>query len=799
MSPDPSAREIVEAARDGDPENHDHEHDSASRLSAQGDEDTDDIIDARTAFVAEAERSAPPWTVCATHCAHGCAPTDKGVARCPAHDNNRASLTFAKGVEGVVVCCHAACTQEAVVEALGLKMADLFDDSSGNGKRREVASYDYTIGAGKLLFQVVRFDPKDFRQRRPDGSGGWVWKMGDVRRVLYRLPEPITAVKAGRTIHIPEGERDVATLVSWGLDATCNPGGAGKWRPEYSETLRGAHVVVIPDADKPGRGRAAAVAASLAGVAADVRTVELPGAKDATAWAAAGGTREKFEILVNTPPAPLTLTTNFLMTDGGNAERFARDHAGMVRYCGAWGRFLRWDETRWQANDDGAVERMAKATVRAMLTEAVALPDGDTSRKRAIGWAIQSDSRGRRDAMLTLAKSEPGIPVRPAELDTQPYLLNVVNGVLDLRDGRLLPHDPDLLLTKLAPVEYHPSRTAPLFDAYLERVLPDDPVRRFVQRFLGYCLTAYVSEQVLLFLYGVGANGKTTLVNVVMGILGDYAKQAAPDLLMQRTGDHHPTELADLLGARFVPTVEVQEGRRLAEVLVKQLSGGDRLKARYMRQDFWEFDPTHKLVLVANHKPVVRGTDYAIWRRILMVPVQRDDPAGRPRPAPTREAQGRGARHPSLAGRGVPGLAARRTQAAGDGGGRHGRLPARDGCSCGMDRGELRREARRVGVGDDLYPDYSRLVRRGRRAIHAKGGVWRTPGRRGFTAAGSSRPPPLARHRTRGPLRWHRWHRWHGSRYYRRFKISRSIMPKCAPPTPPEPPIDEREPGCDDE
>jgi putative DNA primase/helicase len=222
--------------------------------------------------------------------------------------------------------------------------------------------------------------------------------------------------------------------------------------------------------------------------------------------------------------------------------------------------------------------------------------------------------------MLALAKSEPGIPVRPAELDAQPYLLNVANGVLDLRDGRLLPHDPGLLLTKLAPVEYHPNATAPLFDAYLERVLPDEPVRRFVQRFLGYCLTAYVSEQVLVFLYGVGANGKTTLVNVVMGILGDYAKQAAPDLLMQRTGDHHPTELADLLGARFVPTVEVQEGRRLAEVLVKQLSGGDRLKARYMRQDFWEFDPTHKLVLVANHKPVVRGTDYAIWRRILMVP-----------------------------------------------------------------------------------------------------------------------------------------------------------------------------------
>jgi putative DNA primase/helicase len=557
---------------------------------------------------------------------HNCSPTEHGTATCPAHDDKRASLTFKAGDKGVVLHCHAGCSQAAVVEALGLKMGDLFDDASGNGKRREVASYDYTDETGKLLFQVVRFEPKDFRQRKPDGHGGWDWKLGDTRRVLYRLPAAIKAVKAGRVVYIPEGEKDVATLVSWDLDATCNPGGASKWKPEYSEVLRNAHVVIIPDADRPGREHAAAVAASLAGVAADVRVVELPVGKDVTAWRDShGGTREKLQALVTHPPEPAqveigTATTTYLLTDGGNAERFARDHAGKVRYCGAWGRFLRWDDTRWQANDDGAVERMAKATVRAMIAEAVNLPDDNPNRKRAVLWAVQSDSRARRDALLDLAKSEPGVSVRPAELDVQPYLLNVTNGVIDLRDGHLLPHNPDLLLTKLAQVEYRPDAKAPLFDAYLERVLPDEQVRRFMQRFLGYCLTAYVSEQVLLFLWGVGANGKTTLVNIIMFTLGGYARQAAPDLLMQRTGDHHPTELADLLGARFVPTVEVQEGRRLAEVLVKQLSGGDRLKARYMRQDFWEFEPTHKLVLVANHKPVVRGTDYAIWRRILMVP-----------------------------------------------------------------------------------------------------------------------------------------------------------------------------------
>ena len=230
--------------------------------------------------------------------AHGCKPTDRGTAKCPAHKDDRASLTFGKGDKGAVLCCHAGCSQEAVVGALGLKMADLFDDAGGNGKRREVAAYDYVDEAGALLFQVVRFEPKDFRQRKPTGNGGLEWKLGTTRRVIYRLPETITAVKAGRIIFVVEGEKDVATLVAWGFDATCNAGGAGKWKPEHSETLRGAHVVIIPDADKPGRDHAASVAASLAGVAAKVKVVELPGAKDTTAWAVAGGTREDLMRLV---------------------------------------------------------------------------------------------------------------------------------------------------------------------------------------------------------------------------------------------------------------------------------------------------------------------------------------------------------------------------------------------------------------------------------------------------------------------------------------------------------------------
>jgi len=220
---------------------------------------------------------------------------------------------------------------------------------------------------------------------------------------------------------------------------------------------------------------------------------------------------------------------------------------------------------------------------------------------------------------LRLACSEPGIPILPRQLDADPWLLNAENGTIDLKAGELREHRREDLITKLAPVDYDPDANAPIFEAMLVRILPTEALRRFVQRAIGYAASGTVSEEFLVILYGVGANGKSTLVNVVMDALGDYAMQAAPDLLLAKHGAH-PTELADLFGARFVASVETDEGRRFAEGLVKQLTGRDPIKARRMREDFWQFDPTHTIFLATNHKPEVRGTDHAIWRRLKLVP-----------------------------------------------------------------------------------------------------------------------------------------------------------------------------------
>ncbi len=308
----------------------------------------------------------------------------------------------------------------------------------------------------------------------------------------------------------------------------------------------------------------------------------------------------------------------FTLTDLGNAERFVDQHGESVRFCHPWGRWFIFDGRRWVADDSGLVEAMMKTTVRNIYHEA-AEADTDKERKAIADHAKRSESRARIADALHLARSETGIPVSPAQFDADPWLLNCENGTVDLRTGELREHRRADLITKLAPVEHDPLAAAPVFLAFLERILPGDTLRRFVQRVVGYAATGNVSEEILVILHGSGANGKSTLVNVVMEALGDYAQQTAPDLLLVKRGAH-PTELADLFGARLVASVEVDEGRRLAESLVKQLTGRDPIKARRMREDFWQFYPTHTVFLATNHRPEVRGTDHAIWRRLRLVP-----------------------------------------------------------------------------------------------------------------------------------------------------------------------------------
>jgi putative DNA primase/helicase len=306
-------------------------------------------------------------------------------------------------------------------------------------------------------------------------------------------------------------------------------------------------------------------------------------------------------------------------TELGYARRFIAVYGDRVRHVPAWRRWLVWDGARWTHDVTGQTARWMKIIARRLTLDAAALVDGD-QRRAALREAKRGESSAGVTGALTLASTEPELAVVHEDLDADPFLLNCRNGTLDLRTGQLRAHDPGDLLTKVAGAAYHPDGAGEAFDRFLVDVQPDPDMRAFLARLLGHALEGRQAVHVLPIFWGDGANGKSTLIDAVVGTLGDYASPAAAGLLTARSFDPHPTETADLFGRRLAVLHETDAGRRLAEGTVKRLTGGDRIKARRMREDFWEFDPSHTFVMLTNHKPVVRGSDEGIWRRLKLVP-----------------------------------------------------------------------------------------------------------------------------------------------------------------------------------
>lgn len=318
--------------------------------------------------------------------------------------------------------------------------------------------------------------------------------------------------------------------------------------------------------------------------------------------------------------APAAEDPTFHLTDLGNAERFARDHAGRVRYCHPWKTWFCWDGRRWKEDSTGEVKRLARETIRRMYKEAADIPD-ETIRKSVAKHAIKSESEARIRAMLELAKSEPGIPILPEDFDQDPWLFNIENGTLDLRTGRLLPHRREHLITKLAPVDYDPNAECPRFKSFLERIFGGNrDTIRFVQRAIGYTLTGSTSEQCFFLAHGTGLNGKTTLLKTLRQLLGDYGEQADFSTFLEKKGEGPRNDLAKLRGSRFVAAVEADQGRRLSESTIKALTGGDEISCRFLHREYFTYQPEFKIWLATNHKPIVKGQDHAIWRRVKLIP-----------------------------------------------------------------------------------------------------------------------------------------------------------------------------------
>jgi putative DNA primase/helicase len=319
-------------------------------------------------------------------------------------------------------------------------------------------------------------------------------------------------------------------------------------------------------------------------------------------------------------PSPKLLS----YTDTGNAKFFVSYYWSKkryFRYCLQLKTWYVWNDKYWEEDRLGLVQRMAKELalrLKGVLSHGVS---DDAELSRIARWARSTQSIRGLNAMIELAKSEPNVATLPEKLDPDPWLLNVGNGTLNLKNGQLQPFNRADLITKIIPIDYDVRATCPLWEKFLYEIMQGDKETiKYLQKAAGYSLTGTVKQQVMFILHGLGENGKSVFIIVLIALFGDYAKHTTSSILLQKTDADKPTDVARLKGARFVVAEETDQGRKLAEAAVKQLTGGDPITARGLYKEAIQFDPTFKLWLMTNYLPEITGTDHGIWRRLIVVP-----------------------------------------------------------------------------------------------------------------------------------------------------------------------------------
>lgn len=328
-------------------------------------------------------------------------------------------------------------------------------------------------------------------------------------------------------------------------------------------------------------------------------------------------------------------------TDVGNVERFCLDWRDDLRHVAGFGGFV-YDGRRWRHDDDGAWMRRAVASARLTVKDAKPLrehadelaADADTGEARTeakaaakkadrrVGWAMTSQSAPRLKACLEIARTDSRLIARADDLDADPWALCVGTGIVDLRSGELRPHTRAELHTRLVPIAYQPDADCPRFEDFLATVLQGDrELIDWMQKAIGYSISGNTREQVAFILHGDGANGKSTLLNVLVAMLGEHAITADSSTFTTAGRDRAArSDIARCARRRIVVGSEIPRGAHLDEDLFKRITGGERIAARFNRQDEIEFTPEFKIWLGVNHLPVIHGSDHAIWRRLRIVP-----------------------------------------------------------------------------------------------------------------------------------------------------------------------------------
>lgn len=299
----------------------------------------------------------------------------------------------------------------------------------------------------------------------------------------------------------------------------------------------------------------------------------------------------------------------FRLTELGNAERIAYEYGHVIKYVSDMG-WLIWDGKRWKFDTKKEIERITAKVLRGLYKS-----EDEMETK----WARMCERRNIR--MNSIKDLMPLVPAEREEFDRHKYLFNVENGIVDLKTGKLQPHDRDLKLTQMANVEFDENATCPTWLSFLDQIfLGDKDLIEYMQRLVGYSLTGDISEQSMYFLVGGGSNGKSTFINTIKKLMGDYGSQTKSDTFIKKKDTGANNDIARLANARFVSAVESEEGEKLQESLVKTITGGEPILARFLRQEFFEYIPEFKVFFTTNHKPIIGGVDDGIWRRVKIIP-----------------------------------------------------------------------------------------------------------------------------------------------------------------------------------
>jgi putative DNA primase/helicase len=311
---------------------------------------------------------------------------------------------------------------------------------------------------------------------------------------------------------------------------------------------------------------------------------------------------------------------NIQFTDATNAQRLFREHGKDIRYNAAWKKWVVWNGSHWEMDEGALIHERGLETVRNIYDEVLKTDDW-RERMEIEKYAMLSESMRRREAFVKAASVIKALNITSDDLDRNPWLLNVKNGTIDVTTGEFREHRQEDMITKIANVEYNPQADCPLWKQFIREIMDfKAEVISFVQTAAGWALTGDTSEQTLFILFGSGANGKSTFLNTIMYLLGDYAIATPTETFMRKNGDQNTNDIARLRGTRFVTTTEAEQGRRLSEPLIKKITGNDQMTARFLYGEFFNFMPTFKIFMATNHKPVIKGTDYGIWRRIKLIP-----------------------------------------------------------------------------------------------------------------------------------------------------------------------------------